>query len=96
MGRSPTQSRRFSETRLFLLFICLINSPAFLCLDVRSISKQSCTLAMNHVKLRREIKEVPYPKLNQNFQGCFKTSVLAEALLEKLVELSIIYQIKSL
>jgi len=51
---------------------------------------------MNHVKLRREIKEVPYPKLNQNFQGCFKTSVLAEALLEKLVELSIIYQIKSL
>lgn len=51
---------------------------------------------MNHVKLRCEIEEVPYPKLNQNFQGCFKTSVLAEALLEKLVELSIIYQIKSL
>lgn len=95
MGRSPTQSRRLSETQLFLPF-CLINSPAFLCLDVRSISKHSCTLAMNRAKLSCEIKEVPYPKLNQNFQGCFKPSVLAEALLQKLVELSIIYQIKSL
>lgn len=51
---------------------------------------------MNRAKLSCEIKEVPYPKLNQNFQGCFKPSVLAEALLQKLVELSIIYQIKSL